>query len=243
MEIDKVLSLSEHCLHLCNNSNIKEIVSSYLMDSDTLATNNAGAWKKMLNENEIKCQIKAPNEIRQNERIVVDGSSLGTDFEGWEKKWTRQVKAICIYNIDELDPSSIKSIVNAHDKMTISTNNVRMLSDKNLEREMEEIGDIIPEIFENLVKRELKNIILSLLLSKPMSGTELVKILYQKFKVFISPGMLYPTLHELEKNGMLKYECKLKNKVYSVHEREQTRLVLKNHARANSLLSEFLVNK
>ncbi|MEK7732527.1 MAG: hypothetical protein AAB363_11790, partial [Planctomycetota bacterium] len=93
MEIDKVLSLAEHCLHLCNNSNIKEIVSSYLMDADAFVTNNAEAWKKMLNENGIKCQIKAPDEIKQNERIVVDGSSLGKDFEKWEKKWAKQGKA------------------------------------------------------------------------------------------------------------------------------------------------------
>ena len=77
-------------------------------------------------------------------------------------------------------------------------------------------------------------------MSKPMSGTDLAKILYQKFKVFISPGMMYPTLHELEKNGLLKYEYKLKNKVYSVQEKAHAKLLLKKHVRANSLLSEFL---
>jgi len=243
MEINKILSSAEHCLHLCNNSNIKGIVSSYLIDADAFVTNNAEAWKKMLDENEIKCQIKAPNEIKQDERIVVDGSSLGSDFEKWEKKWAKQGKAICVYNIDELDHSILKNLVNAHDKMMLSTDNIRMLSDKDLEKEIDDLDDLSPKIFENLVKRELKNIILSLLLSKPMSGTELVKTLYQKFKVFISPGMLYPTLHELEKNGLLKYEYKLKNKIYTVHEKEQTRLVLKKHVKANSLLSEFLVNK
>ena len=241
MEISKILSSTGHCLHLCNNSNIKEVISFYLMDADAFVTNNAEAWKKMLNENEIKCQIKAPNEINQNERIVVDGSSLGKDFEKWEKKWAKQGKAICVYNIDELDPSILKDLVNFHDKMELSVGKISMLSDKDLEKEIED--DTNPEIFENLVKRELKNIILSLLLSKPMSGTELVKILYQKFKVFISPGMLYPTLHELEKNGLLKYEYKLKNKIYTVQEKEQTRLLLKKHVRANSLLSEFLANK
>ena len=246
MEIKKILSPVGHCLHLCNDSNIKEVVSSYLMDADAFVTNNAEAWKKMLNENEIKCQIKAPDEIKQNERIVVDGSSLGKDFEKWEKKWAKQGKAICVYNIDELDSSILKNLVNAHDKMELSIGKTRVISDKNLENDIDlekEIGDLNPEIVEDLVKRGLKNLVLSLLLSKPMSGTDLVKILYQKFKVFISPGMLYPTLHELEKNGLLKYEYKLKNKVYSVHEKEQTRLLLKKHVRVNSLLSEFLINK
>ncbi|MEK6868852.1 MAG: PadR family transcriptional regulator, partial [Nanoarchaeota archaeon] len=108
------------------------------------------------------------------------------------------------------------------------------------EKEIEELN---PEIVENLVKRELKNVVLSMLLTRPMSGTDLVKLLYSKFKVFVSPGMLYPTLHELEKKGLLKYEYKLKNKVYSVHEKEQAELLLKKHVKVNSLLSEFLVSK
>ncbi|MEK6808348.1 MAG: hypothetical protein AABY14_01540, partial [Nanoarchaeota archaeon] len=71
-------------------------------------------------------------------------------------------------------------------------------------------------------------------------GTDLVKLLYQKFRVFISPGMLYPTLYELEKSGLLRFEYKLKNKVYSVQEKAQAKLMLSKHVRANSMLAEFL---
>ena len=176
----------------------------------------------------------------QSEKIVVDGSSLGNDFKKWEEKWKKQNKVICIYNIDELDPSILKYLVNAHDKMLLSIDNIRVISDKNLEKEIEELN---PEIAEELVKKELRSIVISLLLSNPMSGTELVKLLYQKFRVFISPGMLYPTLHELEKSGLLRYEYKLKNKVYSVQEKEQAKLLLKNHVKVSSLLSQFLVNE
>lgn len=240
MEINQILGFANHCLHLCNNSNIEEIVLSYLVDADAFVTNNVKEWEKKLNENEIKCLIKKPHNAKQSEKIVVDGSSLGMDFEKWELKWKNQSRAICIYNIDKIDPSILSNLVNAHDKMLLSIDKIRMLSDKNLEKE---INGLNPEIMENLVKKELKNIILSLLLSKPMSGTDLVKILYQKFKVFISPGMLYPTLHELEKNGLLTFEYKLKNKIYTVQEKEQAELLLKNHVRVNSLLSQFLLNE
>lgn len=238
MAVKQVTSLSNHCLHLCNDSNIEEIVFSYLIDTDAFVTNNVEAWKKKFDEKEIKCAIKNPEEVKQNMRIVVDGSSLSNDFEKLEKRWKKQEKAICIYNIDKIDSSILKDLVILHDKMLLSINKIRMLSDKNLEKE---IDNLDPEIVENLVKRELKNVVLSLLLSKPMSGTDLVKILYTKFKVFISPGMLYPTLHELEKKGLLKYQYKLKNKVYSVHEKEQAELLLKGHVKVNSLLSEFLL--
>ncbi|MEK6876090.1 MAG: PadR family transcriptional regulator [Nanoarchaeota archaeon] len=240
MVIKQVTSLSNHCLHLCNDSNIEEIVFSYLIDADVFVTNNIEAWEKKFDEKEIECAIKKPDEIEQNMKIVVDGSSLGNDFEKLEERWKKQEKAICIYNIDKIDPSILKDLVIAHNKMLLSVDKIRMLSDKNLEKEIEELN---PEIVENLVKRELKNVVLSMLLTRPMSGTDLVKLLYSKFKVFVSPGMLYPTLHELEKKGLLKYEYKLKNKVYSVHEKEQAELLLKKHVKVNSLLSEFLVSK
>ena len=240
MIINEIMNLTTHCLHLCNNSNIEEIVFSYLIDADAFVSNDIEKWKKLFDEKEIKCPIKKPDEVKQSMRIVVDGASLGNDFEKLEKRWKNQKKAICIYNIDKIESSILKGLVDAHDKMLLSIDKIKILSDKHLEKEIDNLSS---EIIEGLVKRELKNLILSLLLSKPMSGTDLVKLLYEKFKVFISPGMLYPTLHELEKRGLLKYEYKLKNKVYSVQEKEQTKLLLKKHVRANSLLSEFLVSE
>ena len=240
MEINKILSSARHCLHLCNNSNIEETVFYYLAYADAFVTNNSKTWIKKFRENEIKCQVKKPNEVDEGEKIVVDGSSLGNDFMKWEEKWLAQSSAICVYNIDEIEHSILKHLVDAHDKMLLSIDNVRVISDKNLEKELDNLS---PDIVENLVKRELKNIVLSLIMSKPMSGIDIVKILYEKFKVFISPGMLYPTLHELEKRGLLKFEYKLKNKVYSIQEKEQAIILLKNHVRVNSLLSQLLLNE
>lgn len=239
MEITKILSLAKHCLHLCNNSNIQEIVFSYLIESesDAFVTNNIDVWKKRFMENELKYHIKKPNDVTPEERIVVHGSSLHNDFIKWEERWKHQKKAICIYNIDEIEPSILKPLVEGHDKMLLSIDKLRMYSDKELEKEIEELS---PEIVETLVKRELRSIVLSLLLSKPMSGTDLVKLLYQKFKVFISPGMMYPTLYEMEKSGLLKYDYKLKNKVYSIQEKDTARLMLSKHVKANSMLTEFL---
>jgi len=243
MEINQIISLANHCLHLCHDSDIEEIVFSYLMDADVFVTNNIEAWKKTFDENKVNSPIKKPDAVKQNMRIVVDGASLGNDFEKWEKRWGKQEKVICVYNIEKIDSAILKDLVNIHDKMVLSINKVRVLSDKNLE---EEIDGLNPEIVENLVKRELKNIVLSLILSEPMCGTDLIKTLYRKFKVFISPGMLYPALHELEKNGLLKCEYseyKLKSKIYSVQKKEQAQLMLENHSEVNSLLSKFLVGE
>lgn len=238
MKINQIISLTHHCLHLCNNFNIEEIVFSYVMVADAFVTSNTEFWEKRFKQLQINCRIKRPEAVKPNERIVVDGSSLGQDLMLWEKKWETQPQVVCIYNIDKINHSILKGLVEIHDKMILSVNKVRMLSDKNLENEM---NNFSPEIVDGLIKKELKHILVSMLLSNPMCGTELVKLLYQKFKVFISPGTLYPILHELEKEGLLKYEYKLKNKVYCIKEKELAEVLLKNHVKANSLLSDFLI--
>lgn len=238
MEINQIISFSGHCLHLCNNLNVEEIMFSYLIDADAFVTKDIEFWQKKFEENKIECRIKKPSFVKQKEKIVVDGSSLGKDFKKWEEKWEKNNFTICVYNIDKIDSLILKQLVDVHDKMILSVNKVRMISDKNLEKDIDNLN---PEIVEDLIKKELKNIVLSLLLSKPMCGTDLVKVLYSKFKVFISPGMIYPLLHELEKQGFLKYEYKLKNKMYSVCKKEMTETILKNRAEANSLLSQFLL--
>lgn len=238
MVINHIVSLAHHCLHLCNKTNIEETVFSYAMDADVFVTKDIEFWEKTFKEHEINCQIKNPFAVKPKERIVVDGTSLGKDFEKWEEKWEKQPQVICIYNIDRLNPTAVKHLVNVHDKMILSIEKIQMVSDKNLEKEIEKLS---PEMAEGLVKRELRNIVLSLLLSKPMCGRDLVKVLYEKFRVFISPGVLYPTLHELEKRGLLKYEYKLKSKIYTVHKKEQAKSLLKDHLKASSLLSQILV--
>lgn len=238
MEINEIISLAHHCLHLCNNSNIEEIVFSSVVGADVFVTTHTAFWEKKFKEHQINCRIKRPGVVKPNERIVVDSSSLEQDFELWEEKWKKQAQIVCIYNIDKLDSSKIKDLVKIHDRMIISVNQVKMLSDKNLEREMDRLS---PKIVENLVKKELKNILISILLSNSMCGTDLVKVLYKKFKVFISPGTLYPTLHELEKEGLLKYEYKLKSKIYAITEKERAEVLLRNHTQAGSLLSEMLI--
>lgn len=238
MEINEIISLAHHCLYLCSNLNREEIVFSSVMDTDVFVTTNTQFWEEKFKDNHIDCRIKRPGVVKPGERIVVDATSLGPDCKVLEEKWKKQAQVICIYTIDTIDRSILKDLVEMHDKMVLSVDKLRMLSDKNLEQELSRLN---PEMVENLVKKELRNILVSVLLTKPMCGTDLVKLLYQKFKVFISPGQMYPTLHELEKEGLLTYEYEFKNKIYHIKEKEKAELLLKNHAKANSLVRGLLL--
>ena len=239
MDINEIMG-TKHSLHLCDNTNFKEIIFAYLLDYDVLITENTKFWKEEFSKNKINVKIKTPDsKLEKQEKIVVDSSSLKNNFLKFEKKFEKLSQVVCVYNLNNLDSSIIKELVACHDKMILSVDNIRMLSNKALDVE-KRLEGIDPEIMEKLVKKELKNILLGVLLRKPMCGTELVKALYVKFKVFISPGMIYPTLHELKEEGLLKYEYKLKNKIYSVAQEEQAKILLDEHTKINSLISQSL---
>ena len=239
MDINEIINSTKHSLHLCDNTNFKEIIFAYLLDYDVLITENTKFWKEEFSKNKINTKITTPDSKLGKEKAVVDGSSFKNNFLKYEKKFEKLSQIVCVYNLNNLDSSIIKELVACHDKMILSVDNIRMLSNKALDVE-KRLEGIDPEIMEKLVKKELKNILLGVLLRKPMCGTELVKALYVKFKVFISPGMIYPTLHELKEEGLLKYEYKLKNKIYSVAQEEQAKILLDEHTKINSLISQSL---
>lgn len=240
MDINEIIGLTKHSLHLCDNTNFKEIIFTYLLDYDVLITKNTEFWKEEFSKNNINAKIKNPDsKLEKSEKVVVDGSSLKNNFLKYEKNLGKLSQVVCVYNLNNLDSSIIKELVAFHDKMILSVNDIRMLSNKNFD-EGKRLEGLDPKIAERLVKKELKNILLGILLRKPMYGTELVKTVYTKFGVFISPGIIYPALHELKKEGLLKYEYKLKNKIYSVIQEEQAKILIDEHTKINSLISQSL---
>ena len=240
MDINEIMGSTKHCLHLCDNTNFKEIILAYLLDYNVLITENTKFWKEEFSKNKINAKIKNSNsKLKKSEKVIVDGSSLKNNFLKYEKKLGKLSQVVCVYNLNNLDSSIIKELVACHDKMILSVNNIRMLSNNSLNAE-KRLGGLDPKIVEKLVKKELKNILLGVLLRKPMCGTELVKILYVKFGVFVSPGMIYPSLNELKEEGMLKYEYKLKNKIYSIVQEEQAKILLDKHTEINSLIFQSL---
>ena len=241
MKVEAVLGMAGHCLHLCGSQNFEETAVSYLLENNgnVFVTGNVSEWEKRFEEKGLSVMVRKPEELKdcRGKKIVVDSYSLGENFMSWEQRWNKLSRVVCIYNLDRIDPAVLEKLVAAHDKMVLSVNNVRMLSSQKLVNGME---DVSPELVEKVVKKELDNVVLALLMTNPMCGSELVKVLYQKFKVFVSPGTLYPTLNELGKKGLLVYEYKLKNKIYRVKEKEKVEAVLKKQAEANSLITRLL---
>lgn len=90
---------------------------------------------------------------------------------------------------------------------------------------------------DNLSKRYVKEfldlIMLSFLNRKPMSGNELITLVYDNFKVLSSPGTIYPILHSMEKNRLVTRKKHGKRKIYMITDKGRVTLgesnwILKN---------------
>lgn len=60
----------------------------------------------------------------------------------------------------------------------------------------------------SFTQEKIKSIVLSLSQQHPVCGHDIIKIVFQRFNVLLSPGTIYPLLYSLEKKGVLKAEVK-----------------------------------
>ncbi|MEW6069062.1 MAG: PadR family transcriptional regulator [Candidatus Thermoplasmatota archaeon] len=69
---------------------------------------------------------------------------------------------------------------------------------------------------EKELHQNLESIVIELLETQPMCGYDIIKALFQRYKLMVSPGRIYPLLSYLESRGILKSSIAKgkKSKVY-----------------------------
>jgi DNA-binding PadR family transcriptional regulator len=144
---------------------------------------------------------------------------------------------LCTYDMGELSPDLVKQLVASHDKLVLTTSDTTVLAAESLDR-----AGLAAESVQRFVKDELETIVLALVLREPMCGTDIIKTIHSKFNVLLSPGTIYPLLHDLEKKGLLKCEYGVKTKTYKpmAGAEEKIRAMLAEHVKASRFLSRFL---
>lgn len=183
--------------------------------------------------------ILSPTELAVLEnqsggRILVDFGSC-SNAPLLEKK-VSEIKGnnvLCTYDLSRVDPNKIKGLVELHGKLILSTPESTVISYASLH-------GLSDGVVEKLIRNDLETIVLALISGKPMSGMDLIKFLHKEFDVMVSPGKIYPVLHDLAKKGLLSYEYEIKNKVYKVRNVDEVRHKLTQHAHASRFLSKFL---
>lgn len=144
---------------------------------------------------------------------------------------------LCTYDMSKLTPELVKQLAAAHDKLMLTRSDATIVAAESLDR-----AGISAESVQRFVKDELETIVLALLVREPMCGTDIIKTIHTKFGVLLSPGTIYPLLHDLEKKKLLKCEYGIKTKTYKPIEgaEERIRAMLEEHVKASRFLSRFL---
>jgi len=97
-----------------------------------------------------------------------------------------------------------------------------------LEPVLEEIAVILEleelTLEEAIIKQNLDELLLVLLiLHEESHGDELLTEIADSFDVRLSPGTLYPRLHDLEEQGVLSMHTKVRTKEYSIVDQDVVR--------------------
>jgi DNA-binding PadR family transcriptional regulator len=145
--------------------------------------------------------------------------------------------ALCMYDLSKLEPEFIQKLVASHDRLILNTPDITFLSGEKL--------DAVDATIERFVRDYLDIVVLALISSKPMCGTDILDIIHRNFNILLSPGTIYPLLHRLKEEGLLECECSVKKKVYKPAKGSEAniRRMLDEHSLANELLNDFLKSR
>jgi len=105
-----------------------------------------------------------------------------------------------------------------------------------------EKGEMTSDSVQASVKGELEYLVLALVLKRPMCGTDIIKSIHGKFGLLLSPGTVYPLLHDLERRGLLQQERGAKVKKYRPAQgaEEKIRRRLDDWVEAKKIIIRFL---
>jgi len=97
-------------------------------------------------------------------------------------------------------------------------------------------------LIQNLVKRNLDIIILSMLKDNSIHGYKIIAVLHNKFGVLLSPGTLYPLLNRLESEGLITGEEQKRRNIYFLTRlgERKTKEFVELYKRHVELLVEFI---
>jgi DNA-binding PadR family transcriptional regulator len=261
----------KHTLHLYNSDVNKYAIQTPFLaaaregETAVYVTNEGpAAVMKEFEGLDIKLSIIKPEElggVRTTDRglrIIVDAGSidpsalrgLGGRARGAIARYIEHIprekylaerskgcRILCTYDMGKLTPDLVKQLIESHDKLVLTTSDATMLASESLDK-----AGITGESVERFVKDDLEPIVLALMLREPMCGTDIIKTVHDKFGVLLSPGTIYPLLHDLEKRGLLRCEYGVKTKMYKPAEGSEERIkkLLDEHVKASRFLSSFL---
>jgi DNA-binding PadR family transcriptional regulator len=132
-----------------------------------------------------------------------------------------EATVITCFSIEAIDTEFLEQIFKLYSLVVVSADAEKTIASPVVVRgkaEIREIDVISTEVADSLVKKFLDLIILSILSEEPMHGYNIIKMIFRQCGVLVSQGMLYPLLHEMEEEGLVKQEAanRGRGKVYVI---------------------------
>ncbi len=136
---------------------------------------------------------------------------------GAKKEAGIPITGIIALNIADLDHDHIRLLSEGMTKIIISTGKDTNLSFDHPTFPAESLTIVPQATVEDVVKKLLEPVILSLL-EKPISGYDIVHEIHSRYKVLISQARIYTFLYDLENKGYLEIKMSGKSKLYNTTE-------------------------
>ncbi len=140
------------------------------------------------------------------------------------------------YNISSADNEKLKSLIELHERIIISTQNHFTALLPNFPNKQEiviesPVDAISEEAVEEFVKNNLETMILSILCQQAMSGYDIIKTISKRYNVFLNQATVYSTLYSLEKVGILQRVNLVDNKTKVFSLSDEGKNIAKNKLR------------
>jgi len=102
--------------------------------------------------------------------------------------------------------------------------------------------NVLEELQERIVKSFLDFVVLTELSNKPLSGYDVITLIYKKFSILLSSGTVYSLLYSLERNGLIKATLNQRRRDYSLTEkgRETVRAISNAREKIKALMQILL---
>lgn len=123
------------------------------------------------------------------------------------------VSGIIALNIGYIDHALIRSLADGIAKIIVSTGKDTTLSFAHHSFPAESVAVVPQETIDDVVKKSLEPVVLSLL-TKPISGYEIVHEIHHRYNVLIPQARVYTLLYILQQNGHLEIRMSGKSKLY-----------------------------
>jgi len=101
-------------------------------------------------------------------------------------------------------------------------------------------SETLAKIHRRTIRNFLDVVILLALKNRPLSGSDVMSFVHDKFHMLLSTGTVYAYLYALERNGLVKGEYDGRRRVYTIT--ESGKQVIKIFLNDKDKISRFVLN-